>query len=172
LEFRHISTDFQEERMKKILTILCLALALAFAACGGKSDADLQKAAETAVKAKAPSVTVAVKDGVVTLSGEVADAATKTAAETAAKVEGVKSVTNNITVKPTPTPTPATANTADKTKIEDALKKAGCATVTVDITTTPMTLKGTVPKGKKVDCVKAAQEAAGKPVKADEVTEK
>jgi len=157
--------------MKKILTIMCLAAALTLSACWGKSDADLQKAAETAVKAKAPSVTVAVKDGVVTLTGEVADAATKAAAETAAKVDGVKSVDSKLTVKPTPTPTPAAANRADKTKIEDALKKAGCATVTADITTTPTTLKGTAPKGKKDDCVKAAQEAAGKPVKS-EITEK
>jgi hyperosmotically inducible protein len=157
--------------MKKILTIMCLALVLVFAGCRGKSDADLQKDAETAVKAKAPTVSVSVKDGVATLTGEVADAATKTAAETAAKVEGIKSVTNNLTVKPTPTPTPATANTGDKTKIEDALKKAGCATVTVDITTTPATISGTVPKGKMQDCVKAAQEAAGKPV-TNKVTEK
>lgn len=160
--------------MKKILTIMCLALALAFSACGGKSDADLQKAAQDAVKAKVPAatLTVAVKDGVATLTGEVKTQADKDAAAAAAKVDGIKSVTNNITLAPTPTPTPATADSGDKTKIEDALKKAGCATVTVDIATTPMTLKGTVPKGKKADCVKAAQEAAGKPVKADEVTEK
>ncbi len=157
--------------MKKFLVVLSLAMALTMSACWGKSDADLMKAAETAVKAKAPGVTVAVKDGVVTLTGEVADAATKTAAEAAAKVEGVKSVdVSKLTVKPTPTPIPATASNADKTKIEDALKKAGFTTVTVDTTTTPATIRGTVAKGKMADVVKVAQEAAGKPVK-NEVTE-
>jgi hypothetical protein len=156
--------------MKKILVVLSLAMALTMSACWGKSDADLMKAAETAVKAKAPSVTVAVKDGVATLTGEVATDAAKKDAETAAKVDGVKSVTNNITVKPAPTPIPATASNADKTKIEDALKKAGFTTVTVDTTTTPATIRGTVAKGKMADVVKVAQEAAGKPVK-NEVTE-
>ena len=156
--------------MKKFLVVLSLAMALTMSACWGKSDADLMKAAETAVKAKAPSVTVAVIDGVATLTAEVADQAAKDAAATAAKVDGVKSVTNNITIKATPTPIPATASNADKTKIEDALKKAGFTTVTVDTTTTPATIRGTVAKGKMADVVKVAQEAAGKPVK-NEVTE-
>ena len=159
--------------MKKILTILCLAAALTLSACWGKSDADLQKAADAAVKAKAPAgVTVAVKDGVVTVSGEVADAATKTAVETAAKVDGAKSVdSSKLTVKPTPTPTPAAATSADQKKIEDALKAKGFTDVKVDTTTTPATIRGTVPKGKLAEAVKVAQEAAGKPVK-NEVTEK
>lgn len=157
--------------MKKILTILCLAAALTLSACWGKSDADLQKAADAAVKAKAPGVTVAVKDGVATLTGEVADAAAKTAAETAAKVDGIKSVDSKLTVKPTPTPTPAAATSADQKKIEDALKAKGFNDVKVDTTTTPATIRGTVPKGKLAEAVKVAQEAAGKPVK-NEVTEK
>lgn len=158
--------------MKKILVVLCMAAALTLSACWGKSDADLQKAAETAVKAKAPSVTVAVKDGVATLTGEVADAAAKTAAEAAAKVDGVKSVDGSkLTVKPTPTPTPAAATSADQKKIEDALKAKGFTDVKVDTTTTPATIRGTVAKGKLAEAVKVAQEAAGKPVK-NEVTEK
>ncbi len=158
--------------MKKILVVLCMAAALTLSACWGKSDADLQKAAETAVKAKAPSVTVAVKDGVASLTGEVADAAAKTAAEAAAKVDGVKSVDGSkLTVKPTPTPVPATASSADQKKIEDALKAKGFTDVKVDTTTTPATIRGTVAKGKLAEAVKVAQEAAGKPVK-NEVTEK
>ncbi len=149
--------------MKNFLTILCLAAALTLSACWGKSDADLQKAAETAVKAKAPSVTVAVKDGVATLTGEVADQAAKTAAETAAKVDGVKSVDGSkLTVKPPPAP--AAATTVDKAKIEEALKKAGYTGVTVDTTTTPATLRGTVAKGKTQDMMKVVTDAAGKPL--------
>ena len=159
--------------MKKILVVLSLAAVLTMSACWGKSDADLQKAAETAVKAKAPTVTVAVKDGVATLTGEVADAAAKTAAEAAAKVDGVKSVDGSkLTVKPAATPTPAATDPALKTKIEDALKAKGFKDVTVDVTTTPATLRGTVAKGKLAEVVQTAQAAnGGKPVK-NEVTEK
>lgn len=156
--------------MKTILTILCLALALTFAACGGKSDADLKTAVEAKLKAdNVAGVTVDVKDGVATLKGEVADQAAMDKVK-AMKVDGVKEV-KFTDVKVKPTPPPPTATNDDKTKIEDALKKAGCATVEVDISTTPAKISGTVPKGKKDDCVRAAQEAAGKPVKS-EVTEK
>ena len=156
--------------MKKILVVLSLAMALTMSACWGKSDADLMKAAETAVKAKAPSVTVAVKDGVATLTGEVADQAAKDAAAAAAKVDGVKSVTNNITIKATPTPAPAAASGVDKTKMEDALKKAGFTTVTVDVSGPKAVIRGTVAKGKMADLIKVAQEAAGKPID-NQVTE-
>ncbi len=157
----------------KFITILCLAFALFLSACGGKSDADLQKAAETAAKAKAPTATVAVKDGVATLTGEAATEQAKTDAGTAAKVEGVKSVTNNMTVKaPTPPPMTATTDPGLKTAIESALKGKGFADITVDTTTTPATIRGTVAKGKLAEVVQTAQAAnGGKPVK-NEVTEK
>lgn len=76
----------------------------------------------------------------------------------------------------TPTPLPKTsetaaANTADVSKIEEALKKGGFTDVTVDGKTTPATLRGTVAKGKMEAMKKAAEEAAGKPLK-NEVTEK
>ena len=156
----------------KFITILCLAFALFLSACGGKSDADLQKAAETAAKAKAPTVTVAVKDGVATLTGEVATEQAKTDAATAAKVAGIKSVTNNITVKPTPPPITATTDTSMKPAIEAALKAKGFTEVTVDTSTTPATLRGTFPKGKLAEVIQTAQTAnGGKPVK-NEATEK
>lgn len=150
----------------KFITILCLAFALFLSACGGKSDADLQKAAETAAKAKAPSVTVAVKDGVATLTGEVATEQVKTDAGTAAKVDGVKSVTNNITVKPTPPPMTATTDTSMKPAIEAALKAKGFTDVTVDTSTTPATLRGTYPKDKLAELIQTTTLAnGGKPVK-------
>jgi hypothetical protein len=84
----------------------------------------------------------------------------------------------NVNANKVATPTPvvktsetAAANTAEISKIEEALKKAGFTDVKVDTTTTPATLRGTVAKGKMQDMVKVAQEAAGKPVK-NEVVEK
>lgn len=90
-----------------LLTILCLSLAFVLSACGGKSDADLKKDVDAKLTSYS-SVKSEVKDGVVTLSGTVPDQATQKAAESAAKVEGVKSVTNNIMIKPAATPPPVT----------------------------------------------------------------
>ncbi len=103
-------------QVNTLLTAIFISIALVLSACGGKSDADLQKAASDAVKKdpKASAVVVAVKEGVVTLTGTVEEQTTSKAAESAAKVEGVKSVTNTIMIKPpaTPMPTPMT-NTAN-----------------------------------------------------------
>ena len=76
----------------------------------------------------------------------------------------------------TPTPVMQTNESAMtdpvlKAKIEDALKKKGFTDVTVDMTTTPATLRGAVAKGKMAEAVQTAQEAAGKPLKS-EITEK
>ncbi len=63
-------------------------------------DDELKEKVEEALSGIS-GISVEVKGAVVTLSGEVADDATKSDAESkAAKVKGVKSVTNNLTVKP------------------------------------------------------------------------
>lgn len=83
----------------------------------------------------------------------------------------------NTAVVTTPTPVvrtneaPAT-DPALKSRVEDALKKKGFNDVTVDTTTTPMTIRGTVAKGKLADVMATAMEAnGGKPVN-NQVTEK
>jgi hypothetical protein len=83
--------------------------------------------------------------------------------------------TNTAVVK-TATPVPKTSetvatDTATVKKIEDALKAKGYTDVKVDGTTKPITIRGTVAKGKLAEVVQTAQEAAGTPVK-NEVTEK
>ena len=74
----------------KFLTVITLALVAFMAACG-KSDADIQKAVAAKLAADNVSgVTVAVNDGVATLTGEVADITVKNkAAASARTVEGV-----------------------------------------------------------------------------------
>ncbi len=72
----------------------------------------------------------------------------------------------------TPMSTPmATADPAVKKTVEDALAKKGITGVTVDATSTGITLRGTVAKGKMAEAVQTAQEAGKKPVKS-ELTEK
>jgi hyperosmotically inducible periplasmic protein len=155
----------------KIYTVLALAVLL-LSACGGKSDADLQKAATDKLTAdKVTGVTVAVKDGVATLTGEVADITVKNKADASVKgVEGIKSVTNNVTLKPLPT-TPA-ASTGEppqsdammKGTIEEALKKMSITGVTVAVKDGEATLTGTIPKDRLAEATKAAMEADVKKV--------
>jgi ABC-type glycerol-3-phosphate transport system substrate-binding protein len=84
--------------------------------------------------------------------------------------------TTNVAVA-TPTAVTKTNETAAtdpnlKSKIEAALKAKGMGDVTVDTSTTPATLRGTVAKGKLAEVMATAQEAnGGKPMK-NEVTEK
>jgi len=143
----------------KFLTFICLAAVLFLAACG-KSDADLQKAVTDKLKAdNVAGVTAAVKDGVATLTGEVADITVKNKAEASAKaVEGIKSVVNSITLKALPTPVPAPTDPLLKGKVEEALKKAGC-TVTIEAKDGKIIASGTVPDAKFGECVQVINQS-------------
>src|SRR5687768_9547428 len=77
---------------------------------------------------------------------------------------------SNVAVVKSVTPVPKTSetvatDTATVTKIQTALKAKGFTDVTVDGTTKPITIRGTVAKGKLAEVVQTAQEAAGTPVK-------
>ena len=123
-----------------------------FSACkGGVKDADLEKQVTEKISAIASDVKDAaatVKDGVVTLSGEFKDDASKAAFETTVKaIPGVKSLVNNSTVAPAPAPpAPApvviaaidslTKGVTDATKDFPGVKaevKEGVITLTGDI---------------------------------------
>jgi len=143
----------------KVFTILTLATALFLSACG-KSDADLQKAATDKLAAdKVAGVTVAVKGGVATLSGNVYESV-KTKAEASVKtVEGIKSVTNSCTIMPLPTPEPAPPDPMLKGKLDEALRKAGCTGVTIVVNQGVVTATGTVPDAKYGQCVQIINES-------------
>lgn len=149
----------------KFITVLTLAVALFMSACG-KSDADLQKAATDKLTAdKVAGVTVAVKDGVATLTGEVADQTVKSKAEASVKsVEGIKSVTNNCTLKPLPTPPPPSPDKMIQGTVEEGLKKKGITGVTVAVSNGEVTLSGTVDKTKVPEVMMVANEAKPKKV--------
>lgn len=147
----------------KFITVLTLAVALFMSACG-KSDADLQKAATDKLTAdKVMGVTVAVKDGIATLTGEVADAAVKTKAEASVKtVEGIKSVTNNCTIKPAPTPPPPSPDKMIEGTVNEAIKKLGISGVTATVTNGEINLAGEVAsKEELAKVMQAASEAKG-----------
>jgi osmotically-inducible protein OsmY len=140
--------------------VLGVVLALIAGACG-KKDTDIQKAVQDKLTADGVSgVTATVKDGVATLNGEVADITVKSKAENSAKgVDGVKSVTNNISLKPLPTPSPAPPDPALTGKLNESLKKAGCTGATVSVENGKVTIKGTVPAAKYVECIQVVNQS-------------
>lgn len=93
-------------KLKNMFSVWLLAgglLAIAPACKQKPNDTEIKSKVETAIAN--PAVSVDVKEGAVTLSGTVADDATKASAETAAKsVQEAKSVTNAISVTPPPPP--------------------------------------------------------------------
>lgn len=153
----------------QFLTVLMLAFALFMSACG-KSDADLLKAANDKLTAdKVMGVTVAVKDGVATLTGEVADAAVKSKAEASVKtVEGIKSVVaTDLKIKPAPTPPPPSPDQMIQGTVNEAIKKLALtgANVTVAVANGEITLTGDVAKADLVKVMQAANQAKGNATK-------
>lgn len=144
----------------KYLTVLAIAAMMFLAACG-KSDADLQKAVQDKLTADGVSgVTVAVNGGVATLTGEVADITVKNKAQASAgAVEGIKSVTNNLTTKPLPVATPAAPDPALTGKITENLKKAGCTGASVSVVNGKVTVTGEVPNAKYAECVQVIMQS-------------
>jgi osmotically-inducible protein OsmY len=144
----------------RFLTILMLALAVMAAACG-KSDQDLATSVNDKLRTDGVTgVTASVKDGVATLTGEVADVTVKTKAENSAKtVEGIKSVTNNVTTRPLPVATPAAADPALTGKITENLKNAGCTGANVTVSGGTVTVTGTVPSAKYAECIQVIQQS-------------
>ena len=112
--------------MKKTIAMAAMAIAISFGAVSckkGTSDADLTKAATTAITAYA-GTSVEVKEGTAHLSGEFASDADKQAAiDALKKVQGVKDVHDMATV--TPAAAPVEVNAVDATvlqKVNTALK--------------------------------------------------
>lgn len=106
-----------------MLAVPLLFLFVSTTSCKSKnSDADVKAAVDKAIAANGLStVSTSVNDGVVTLSGEVKDDSTKTAAETAARnVNGVKSVNNNLSVAAAPVV--ITADDPLKASVDNTIK--------------------------------------------------
>ncbi len=117
-----------------------------------KKDAETKAKVEAAV----PGVTVDVKNGVATISGEMTDDAAKTAAEAAVKkIDGVQSVVNNATVTPPPPPpAPVTINPDDALTTAATAALKDYAGVTAAVKDGVVTLSGEI---KKADLPKLMQ---------------
>jgi osmotically-inducible protein OsmY len=153
----------------KLTKVLVTGLVISFllVACS-PSDSKIAEAVKSKVTAVAPSAMVDVKDGVVTLTGEVADAATKTAAETAIQgTKGVKSIVNNLTLPPPPPPPPiVTINPDDvlRKTIDSAFTAKGIKGITVAVSNGEVTLTGDVKRTDLTKVMQAANESKPKKV--------
>lgn len=110
-----------------MMLLLCIIGPFFISSCG-PNDSKIQTAVETAIRNN-PSTTgiaASVQNGVVTLSGECKDEASKSAVESeVAKVKGVKQVVNNCTVTPLPVQSaPVTIATDEPltNNVNDAIK--------------------------------------------------
>lgn len=136
--------------MKIFKTTLALifALSVSFVSCKPK-DADVKSNVENKLKdnADASGVMVTVNDGVVTLSGEVKDEATKAAVAAAAKeAKGAKEVMNNTTVTPMEAPVVIAQDDPLMMSVKDATKDYPGVSATV--TDGVIFLTGTIEKAK------------------------
>lgn len=112
-----------------LTTFLVFIIPWIFSASCGETDSSIQSAVNMAItdNADLSGIMASVKDGVVTLSGEVKNEMAKSSADTIlGKIKGVKQVVNNCSVAPPP-PAPAPVVIAD----DDPLSK-GVADATKD----------------------------------------
>jgi osmotically-inducible protein OsmY len=131
--------------ISRTLWILLLLGAITITGCKPK-DADIEKKVTTALGAY-PGVQVTVTDGVATLSGEVADEATRAAAETAARgVKGVKSVNSNLTVTPPPAPVVINPDTTLQETANSVIAGLSLPTVKAAVQDGVITLTGEIKK--------------------------
>lgn len=150
-----------------VVGLACLSLAVFALACSkGPDDATITANVKAKIAADSPAlanaVTVRTAEGMVTLTGAVDSEAVKAKVEQAAKsAEGVKSVTNNLTVKP---PIVFSEDTTIKNAVMANMTKYSVTGVTVEVAKGEVTLKGTIPRAKLQDAMKAANEAKPKKV--------
>jgi len=144
---------------------LALAVTILFTACK-PSDAAIAEAVKTKISSVSQGLVVDVKEGVVTLTGQVADDATKAAVESALQgVKGVKSVVNNTTVPPPPPP-PVQINPDDvlRSTIQSAFDAKGIKGITATVSNGEVTLTGDVKKADLANVMQVANESKPKKV--------
>lgn len=122
---------------KVLMPLIAVAvMSLTLPSCGVK-DSDIQAAVteKAATTPELSGISSTVADGVVTLTGEFKDEASKATGEAAIKgIKGVKSVVNNATVTPPPPPPAPVEISADdqlSKTVNDALKDYPGVTGTV-----------------------------------------
>ena len=147
---------------KFLLSLLVASSLILWTSCK-PNDAKILEEVKAKVSAVDPNVMVEVNEGVVTLSGQVVDDATRMNVENAAKeANGVKSVTNNVVATPPPPP-PAPVVINDDAAITSAvtsgLEAKGIKGVTVQVMNGEVTLTGNAKKDDLQTIMQVANES-------------
>ncbi|NEU07831.1 BON domain-containing protein [Flavihumibacter sp. R14] len=148
--------------LRKNLMVAMLAVSTLLFACKA-SDSKIQEAAQAKTTAIDPGVTVAVNEGVATLTGQVDDQTTQDALANAVKdVKGVKSVVNNTTVASPD----VQVNPDDQIRaaIEENFLEAGVRGVDFTVASGVVTLTGEVSRNDLTKVMQAANEAKPKKI--------
>lgn len=153
---------------RMLMVGMAVVMAFGMVACG-VDDAAVTASVKAALVADAglstATIGVDTQKGVVTLSGAVGSDALKSKAEEITKaVKGVKSVTNNLTVKPVMAPIVIAPDTVLKNAVTANLAKYGVTGLTIEVANGEVTLKGDIMRAKLQDAIKAANEAKPKKV--------
>src|SRR6185503_10444228 len=156
------------DRGRRIVTcVACLLFAAIMLSCSkGPDDATITSGVKAKIAADSPAlanaVSVTTAEGVVTLTGAVDSDAIKAKVEQDAKsVAGVKSVVNNLTVKP---PITFSEDSTIKNTVMANLAKHKITGVTVEVVNGEVTLKGTIERAKLQNAMMAANDAKPKKV--------
>ncbi len=141
----------------KFITLFTLAATLFLSACG-KSDADLQKAAEDRLAAdKLTGVSVVVKEGVAVLTGDVFDELESANMQSAiADISGIKAVVNQCTVRRSlmnPPPSAQLAQDTQPTQSSDPCANQSEATYQLKPDGGSMTFKDEASEQAYKDCI-------------------
>lgn len=149
--------------MKKLIFIMMsvFLVGMTLQSCQD-NDKKIKDEIENALKARYNTVSVAVKDKVVTLTGSLNSQTERAAAENVVRtIKGVNSVVNNITVEE-PTPTVKTdTDTTIKTSIENRYKTDGYNDVKVAVVNGEVVLTGDVMRANLQKVMQIANETSG-----------
>lgn len=144
-----------------------ICLSVLFISCG-PNDEKLAENVRSGLTVLDRNIQASVKDKVVTLSGEVTDEATKNSAETSVKgIKGVKSVVNNIMVKPMEQAAPPVAVNADdqiRQSVTSSFAGKNIQGVNVSVANGEVTLTGNVKRADLTKVMQAANESKPKKV--------
>lgn len=156
--------------MKKIVNILLSTVLMAGLFSCQPSDEKISEAAKAALGSNTAlsGIAASVQNGAVTLSGEVENDDLKSLAQTTVNaVKGVKSVVNNITVKPkgpTPEELKQMADSALQAKVVESFEKYKVTGVSAAVVDSVVTLTGDIKRADLQNAMKAAMEVAPKKV--------
>lgn len=153
--------------VKILVSLVCLSMAVFALACKkGPDDAAITSGVKAKIAADSPAlsnaVTVTTMEGVVTLTGAVdADAIKAKVEQDARSVDGVKSVVNNLIVKP---PIVFSEDTTIKTAVMANLAAHNITGVTATVVNGEVTLTGTIARANLQAAMMAANDAKPKKV--------